>query len=269
MAARRSRQFRVSNSTIFLNETIKSKAFFNTIKFWLNIISGTILLVFGWLNFKDFPYMALLDADSFGILLKVSLSLYYLSWVAGMTSDLKDEELIVVIAPNKGKLAWMALGIMFMLGFLFAILCYIEDIKLFSISLLIFFVFDKISNIYLIRHVRPALEESRALFLKENDYLRAFSIKSIEDYLAGPYYNLRFASGMVIIFLMIFISFFEINLPSVGGFQFKPSEVVIILFFIYVLVIESWMWFKRFKRMIYLDIINDLNQENLVLTKNE
>ena len=252
-------------------EAIRRRGIFNKTKLLIKIISGILLLVFGWLNFKDLPYIALIDDDLTLILLQLVLAIYFISWIRGTMVDLKDEEYTFLLAPNKGKMTSMAVGTIFMLGALFAILCWTHNnFKIFSIALFVFFLIDKMSNIYLVNFVKPTINNIKRIHSENGNYTGYLSVETIEEFLSGKYINWRFAIGISIISILILFSY--TNIPSLisSNLNIQPPKLILVLLvLLYVFVIESWIWYKRLKRKIFLEILEKIKANYNLTIKNE
>ena len=249
-------------------ESIRRATIIKRVKLMIRTVATILLFFFGWLNFKDFPYIELLDDDFADILIKISLALYYLSWVFGTSTDLKDEEYTLLIAPNKGKIKSMAVGTIVMLGLLFAILCWAKDFRVFSISLFLFFLVDRLGNIYLGRYIRLAIDESKKVYIENENFIGLLSINSIDEFLSGKYINWRFGIGIFVVSIMVLFSFTDLPAKIATLVNIKSPDLLIVsLIFLYVVVIELWIWYKRLRRKIYLNVLSEINNDYQLITK--
>lgn len=243
-------------------ESIRRGTIVKRVKLMIKTVATILLFFFGWLSLKDFPYIELLNDDFSAILLKISLGLYYFSWIFGTYADLEDEEYTLLIAPNKGKITNMAVGTIAMLGLLFAILCWAKDFRVFSISLFLFFLFDRLGNIYLVRYIRPAIDESKKKYIENENISGLLSINSIDKFLSGKYINWRFGIGILIVLIMVLFSFTELPVEISVFFGIKsPDLLIVFLIFLYVVVIELWIWYQRLRRKIYLQLLIEIDEK--------
>jgi len=188
---RNKKHFKVE-TPITHEESIKRKEIIEKVKMLIKIVAWILFSFFGWLNFKDFPVVALLNDEFADIFLKVTLALYYISWILGTSTDLKDEEYTFLVAPAKGKITMWAITIIFALGALFAVLCWADDFRIFSVFLFIFFTGDRLGNLYLVRKVKPDIEKSIKIYTKNKNFTGLLSIQSIDEFLSGKYINRRY-----------------------------------------------------------------------------
>ncbi len=91
------------------------KVFDHAITF-VKVIAFILAGTFTWLELNDVPKD--LFTDNFAnIFFKVTIALYYLSWVSGPIKDMKDEQSVLLIAPNKGKFTITSIGTILILAF--------------------------------------------------------------------------------------------------------------------------------------------------------
>lgn len=249
------------------DETIKRSRIIKNVEKLIKAVGSILLLFFGWLTLKDFPLISLINDDSASILLKFTLVIYYSSWIFGTSVDLNDEDYTFVIAPNSGKLTKMAITIIFMMGLLFAILCWSESFKVFSISLLVFLLIDFLGNKYLNNFVKKAMEESESKYISSKNYLGYKSLQTIKHFLNGSYVKWRFFVGFIIIFILIIFSYTNISTLFSHFLNVEKQLILSITFFIYVATIEIWIWYKRLMRKIQLSILDEINNEFSLVKK--
>lgn len=246
-------------------ESVKRTKIIKRVKVVIKSVGLMLLFFFGWLNIKDYSYSLLLNDAFSEVLLKGSLAFYYTSWILGSSADLNDEEYTLLVAPNSGKLTWMAISIIILMGGLFGILCWTDDLKYFSISLFLFLLIDKLGNVFLNRFIRYSIEESKKTYMLCNNYIGYLSLLSVQNFLTGKYIKWRFTVGFVLIITMILYSF--TNLPNIVAEILQldsPKIIFSIIFFVYVLTIEIWVWKVRLKRRVYFQILNEINQDYIL-----
>lgn len=259
---------KISKSTLVEHdETIKRSRIIKNVEKLIKTVGSILLLLFSWLTLKDFPITSLINTNSAAILMKSALIIYYLSWILGTSVDLQDEDHTLIIAPNGGKLTKMAIGIILMMGLLFAILCWSDNFKVFSLSLFIFLLIDFLGNIYLNKFIKKAFKDSESIFISNNNYYGYKSLQTIKHFLNGAYVKWRYMIGFILIIILIILSYTNISVLLSNFLKIEKQLILSFLFLIYVLTIEVWIWYQRLTRKIKLLILNDINQEFSLVKK--
>jgi hypothetical protein len=110
----------------------------------LQILAGSLALSFTWLKFHGLNFAPLLGDLSASLLLRVTLAIYYFSWVSGMASDADAQEVLYVEPPERNRvftmLALVTVGIVIPFG----LLCYAQSYKGFAAILSAFLIFNVI-----------------------------------------------------------------------------------------------------------------------------
>lgn len=239
------------------------------VKALIKYIGAALVIFFTWLQFKEIPAPEINDKLS-STFLRVTLTLCYLSWIYGTITDLNDEEYTFIIAPNRGKLTKTSVGMIFMAGILFALLCLSAvSLRFFTIVLTLFSISGKIGEIYMGKFVGPAIEESKTRYSEANDYLGLLSIIAIEQYIMGKWFWKRFFVGSIILVFVNLLSFTELSVVLAAKLHIQSSSFVIVSsIFIYLFVMELWIWYKRIKRKLYLELLADLNKDFILVPNN-
>jgi hypothetical protein len=183
------------------------------------------------------------------LLTKIALSLYYLSWVAGLINDVDEQEEAYAKAPNQGQFPWkgglLATGA---ITGVFAILCIVTSAKLFSLVLALFLIINIAGYIYIIIIVSPTIERSRNEYIAQRDHQSLIKLEIIEGYMIGPWQWYRFAYGLAAVGVVMAAGFSR--LPQLLNSVYPPippeSYVALSVLF-YVITVEGWIWAMRIR----------------------
>lgn len=259
-----------SNGSVLISneELLKRRKLFDRLKIYIRYIGALLVIFFTWLQIKEIPTPEINERFSQTVL-KITLSLCYLSWILGTVTDLDDEEYTFVIAPNNGKLTTTAIGIILTSGILFGILCLtIVSLKLFCIALTFFSVMGKTGESYTGRFVKSAIEKSKINYIQANDQFGLLSIIAIEKYILGKWLWTRFYIGSAIILLIDILAFSDLPIRlSVWLSIQSPSFITVSLILIYIVIMEAWIWIKRIQRKVYLSLLSDLKDVYVLIQR--
>ena len=209
--------------------------------------AGILVVLFSWLELKSVPIGEIVGSVSGDLLTKIALSLYYLSWVAGLINDVDEQEKAYSKAPNQGRFPWTK-------GICgngchcrcFALLCVIRSAIWFSIVLAAFLAVNVVGYRYIRSLIMPVIANSRREYTENEDYNGVVKLKIVETYMTGSWQWWRFgyaAFGIGIIMAMSFS-----RLPQVLNSLYPgiPSGTYVALSVLsYVITVEGWMWAMR------------------------
>jgi hypothetical protein len=227
---------------------------------WVAFLS--LPLLFGWLKFQDADFVNAGKQLEVGLLLKLSMALYYLSWSLGAGWETSDMESFYAVPPNRGRLPW---GTFVAIGFLVgagAILCFVHSLKWFAPALAGFWVLDYLGWIYLGVVVRPTVADSCNLYEESKKYDKLENLLVFDELNQGAWKWWRGGTGVVLLVFINVLAFSRLSQilgEAVGG---MPHEVVLALSILsYILVVESWIWFKRIEALNGYRLIANLSEK--------
>lgn len=249
-------------------ESLRRSKIISNIRKLMNIVGSLLCFFFAWLSIQNISFGPILNDYSASIILKATLLVYFSSWIAGISLDLSDEEHCLLVAPNKGNLTKMAIGIILGIGALFAILCMSKNFRLFSVCLFVFFLVDWLGNKYINYYAKTSIEKSKIKYVKNENYIGYMQMQSLQYYLFGRFNQLRYLIGFILILILIFFSF--TNLPTLVAERFGlgSSQLILSLIFsVFVLIVETMMWYARLKRVFIFKTLQYIEQEYRVVKK--
>jgi len=246
---------------------MRKKRIYKVVYYLINTIAVLLVSLFTWLQFDTSTISLLNTQVGANILFRVTLAIYYLSWVAGSTYDLKDEEYSLKVIPNDDKITPAAVGIIILLAILFGVLCWVDSISKFIISLDIFLIFNVISWRYLVTFLNPTFKQGDEL-LKGNFNIEYQII--LQDYLAGNWQKIRFFYGFFVLMIINIINFTDLKSIISEMLNMEPDSLITIGFFFYVITFSVWIWIKGWNRRLSFKIFDELDEKyNLTEKKSE
>ena len=233
-----------------------------TIRLFLWITSVILTIIFSWLKLEGIPFSVITNDIVASYILKISLIIYFFSWILGCNFDIYYQTLVYETVPNKGDIPKLGYFAIFGIVILFGLLCWIDSFKKFSLVLPCFWILDHLSLIYMIKKiVNPALKDSLDYNQKEHNYRNIEKINVISEYLRGIWAKWRFLVGFSILLFIIFLSFTDYPSKLSNYLTWKSADFVIslsILFF--VLLVEIWIWLRRIGVRICFRNIDSINE---------
>jgi hypothetical protein len=238
---------------------------FRRTKTLIKTIALILAFFFTWLEFRNImiarEVIPLLTDKLSNTFFKIVIVIYYFSWLAGTSKDLDDEEYTFLTAPNSGKLSISALGSMAVLAGLFAWLCGASTPKSIAIVLTTFFISNVLGWIYLKWYIKEAIEKSIEKYENRKDNLGLYKISIIKTYLWGKWEIYRFITGFIILLILDIFAFSNLS-QIITKYLMLPSSqfLIVFMFFVYVIIMEIWIWFYRIERNITFKVVNKLKE---------
>jgi len=238
------------------------KALKETVKLtrsYIKIIALLLVLIFGWLQVRDYIILQIINIQFTNVFYKVTLAIYFALWVYGTTMDLDDEEYTLLIAPSKNKLTMSAITSILTISVVFGILCMVQTPQAITIVLSVFFIVNVISWRFLIRYIQKSVHTSKQKYEKAENYFALLKLEIVEQYLYSNWQWKRFGVGLVVLLALNIIVFFNLSSNIATGLHIpSPLFIVVLLFFLYICVMEIWVWQKRLHKKLSFKILEDL-----------
>ena len=247
----------------------RTKTIYEKVKLFISISAAILALFFTWLQFDLSLFKPFFTDESASLLFKLSLVLYYFSWIFGANADLRDEDYTLNVYPNNNKIPKNAFGVLAFLVLIFALLCLVNTERQFIILLTGFLIFNILSWLYLVRFAKKTLDTNREQSRDKFDFEYH---KVLENYLMGRWQWYRFIYAIMLIAFLNYIIFSDLHLVIANKLNFSSQFVVSIGFLFYVLTFEIWVWIKRIERIMSFrvyDKLDDIYELNLKHNPNE
>ncbi len=214
----------------------------------LKVAGGGLVFAFGFLKFHGLDFAPLVHDLSAQLLLRGTLAIYLFCWVAGLTWDIDDQELIYAAPPDIRRVTTMCVGAFIGLAIPFGVLCYVQSYRAFAVVLSAFLLFNVVCWLGLIKFVLPdPVAKTAEYYVGEKADVELMELRLFANrYLKGRWQRRRFCAGAVIVALIDAVAFTGLYervdvLRQVGSKDF----VLAILVLVFVLVMEIWIWLER------------------------
>jgi len=241
---------------------------FKRTRLFITFFASALGLYFGFLQLSGIEIDPFKNDEFADILMKINLLIYYLGWLNGTLMDLKDEEAIFILPPNKGKFTASAIGTLIILAILFFLLCSFRSNYVFVLILDGFLIANVISWKYLINFISNSVKENKEFYSNENkNYKSIYLNLMIDVYLKGNWQWWRFGIGAFILIIINVLVFTQLAQIISIRFNMHSAELVkAIGFLIFITVTEGWIWIMRLKRRTQIELIDTLD-ENYYISK--
>ena len=243
---------------------------FKRTRLYITLIASALGLYFGFLEISGIETAVFKNDEFADTLMKIALLIYYLAWLNGTLMDLKDEEAIFILPPNRGKYKFTAIVTMITIAVLFFTLCSFKSKQIFVLILDIFMIVNILSWQYLIEFISKSVKENKEFYLNENKYFKFIFLKIlIDDYLKGNWQWWRFGIGIIILIGINILVFTDLSIMISGKLNLNSAELVkAISFFIFITISEGWIWFMRLQRRTSLELIDSLDEDYYLSKRN-
>src|SRR5216683_1299656 len=234
-------------------------------------VATILVLLFGYLQLKDIQIEGVVDKLNPDILRRITLFIYYSCWVAGATFDTNIMEDVYYVEADRARLPVSAIILIVAFGVVTALLLWIAgNDEGFAILLDIFFAYNIIGFVYILRYTRPISDASRDTYQRGQKYVSLIRLSIVSQYLRGTWQWWRFLTGIMILAALNVMCFSTVSgrllaefithwlpiLNAVMVLQLLPS----VLLLVFVVVIEGWIWYKRLVTAVSLSIVDRLGR---------
>ncbi len=238
-------------------------------KILISILGSLLPVFFGFLKLKGASLVHFSDDAGANFILKCTLVLYYTSWAFGTLSDVSDLEIAFIRVPRSGRIPWHAILIASTLTGVFAILCIVRTAEQFVLFLTIFWFYDHVSLIYLVRFiVKPAYDSSKKVYNKTRSWHRLELLKITYDYVAGGWSKLRCLLGLVGLLIINLLTFTFIGPIVTNRLTYSSLNFTIALAVLcFIIVVEVWIWAMRIRTKMSQHLYNRLLEKYRLVRK--
>lgn len=221
-----------------------------------------LALAFGWLQLKGISIVPFATDDHAQIVVRVSLVLYYLSWVAGNSWDISDTVTAVAVPPRKRDMPWETIVFGVSLCLVFAALCWSSSASRLSMSLVTFWILDFGLWLYYTKRILlPMVRQSEGIYAG-SPRLQTARLREFKKYASGDWQWKRWIVGALILVALTSMTHTSLG-GVVAGLLRLPSTgfVLASVTFLFVLVVEIWIWSWRIRTRTAFDLLRTLETE--------
>jgi len=236
----------------------------------LQVVAVALGLLVGYLQIREIKPDLLLTHSTPDIIWRLALILIYWSWVAAINFEIHIQELAYVALPGQGR--WpvqLYVGLAVFVLIFAALLTSYGNITHFSVALTCFLLADYGSWLYLRRFLRSSINESRMYYSNEKMFYELTILSMVEHHVFGRWKWYRFIAGATIVVVADMLAFdhafrettastVQIVCPWLSLSDAIPLFYSM-LFLLYVLVMEVWIWVHRIQIQVRLDTLEYLN----------
>lgn len=226
-------------------------------------------LLFTYLKLRGVSLIPFSDDVGAAFIIKIFLVIYYTSWVQGLISDVSDQEIAYLRAPSKGRLPLLFITIGITIGVFFLYLCWARTPKELLFVLSLFWIFDHLARLYLIRFIkRSAYLPSENNLIKTKSWYRLELLSIVFNYVDGKYVWYRFGVGIILLALLGSLIYAPLALEITKVLNFHSHKFTFSLGVLaYVMVIEIWIWWMRMRTKISGDLLKRLDSKYVFTSK--
>ncbi|OEU75377.1 MAG: hypothetical protein BA874_09100 [Desulfuromonadales bacterium C00003068] len=235
----------------------------SSLRIWIKILSSALVIVFGWLKLHGVSLIALTSSPVANFLLMITMIIYFFSWVFGALWDAHDQALVYLTSPNKGRLPIMAIGLMIIITVVFGILCWINSYRDFAMVLGAFWLINLIAWLFLVSNISKKAFDLSSNILKANeDTIELVSLNIVRDYIEGKWQWWRFMlGGLLILCINVLANTTAPSLIKETTSALSEEFIMVFSIFLFVTVVESWIWLARVKRRVSLNLLTTLRNK--------
>jgi hypothetical protein len=244
-------------------EVMKAARYMRTL---ISVGALSLPLAFVWLKLQGVNFAPIAQNITADVIFKFTLAIYYFCWVWGLSFDTANDEVLFVKSPDRLHVYIGGTLIALLITGMFAVLCYVDTWRKFSIFLAIYLAINIISWLYLIKFaLNSTFQASQESYRQMKKYIKLEQLNLVfNTYLCGKWQWARFLTGGLIVALMNWLSFRYRNGASViqiGTYSLEVELLIALTILLFVTIMELWIWYMRLKVKAGLQILEDLQDD--------
>ena len=223
---------------------------------FIGIVSGSILLLFAWIQIKEVPVADAIQKISPELLIKTSLIIYFAGWVGGANFDTRYQQKAYSVDPKLGAVTTEAFVLVaIFLAAALALLWARSNERLFAALLGVFTISNIMGWRHIVKRVRPIINASRSEFTGARDYFSLEKLNVIDTYMTGRWQRHRFTAMLIMVALICVVTFSQDIRHSLGELvnasvqDISPKTIDSLLpgicLLLFVMIAEGWIWAHR------------------------
>ena len=224
-------------------------------------------LFYGYLKLHSIDITPFTNDYMSSTILRISFIIYYLSWVYGSLFDMIIYDLSLISSKEEKGITIKDYAVALIIIIVFSLLLYSNNNLYIAITLSLFWIVDWLAHHYLLKYqINPLLRESEIEYKKMNNLWNFLRLESTKNYIAGRWKITRYYVGIPILVILLTFSFENIFSTNLNNyFHILSNDFIFsLIFFIFVLSMESWIWFIRLNTKLTMNIISK-NEDNYLL----
>jgi len=214
----------------------------------LQFVAGGLALTFTWLKFHGLNFAPLVNDLSAQLVLRTTLAGYYVSWVAGLSFDADEQEVLYIEPPERSRVIATCVITALLVAVPFGVLCYLQSYRAFASTLSAFLIGNIICWLLVIRWLLPeAVAKTAKYYIAQGAHAQLLGLRLfIDDYLHGSWQVWRFSAGAALVAVIDVVAFTGLydRLGTPHAVMNKEFAVAALMF-IFVMVMEGWAWARK------------------------
>jgi hypothetical protein len=230
-------------------------------------VATAITIGFAWVQLQNSDLTALVRFLGADLIWRVSLILYFTSWVMGCQFDIDLQEEVLTSSGERTTLKWEVLAFILGITILGIVLVWaVGDLARFSAVLTIFLVVDHGAWRYLAKFMGRPYEVSARHYEAMKDKICLEKLATVRALVFGGWKWWRLTVVVPIVLIMLADAFIPqvrnglsgLARTILGGGQDAEAVVGGILVFAFVFSAELWIWLMRIRARTRITVLDDL-----------
>lgn len=240
----------------------------------IKVVAGMLMAGFAWLNVQNWPVSEFVRNTPASTALKVTIGLYFFSWLFGTLWEVDLFEVVYFSPPGRSKsLTKPDLASIVVLALSGGFVLYAAAIDaegLFAIALSVFFVTNVLLWLYTVRQIVGFTQISMLTYNQQSDYCGIEQVKLMFEHARGDWQRWRFLALLVIVASLDVVTFVAPAREMISSLAnaYFPSVPVATYYSLlpdiflvsFLLVGEGWIWMARVSTRFNVEALSRLRE---------
>lgn len=236
----------------------------------LGLVGYAFAFLFTIFQIRHLPIIPLIESIEPDFFIRLSLVLYYNSWVAAITIESRMAQTVYAVDPNRGAVPismFIVPSLVVLVGLLLILVS--SDTRLLSIMLSVLFFLDLLLWGIFNYLARPMAIASEKLYRSQGQYSKIEQLHDyVNEYLGGYWQPYRFIAMASVLCTFLAMSHEPAmrhalaeqlhSLSPTLTAEKIDSLIAPFLFFTYIAIAETWMWIMRLRVKRRIGLLDEL-----------
>jgi len=144
----------------------------------------------------------------------------------------------------------------------FALLCYVNNFRIFAVALLMFWIINLFGWIYLIIFILDKMfVDSQKEYQRSNSFSLSEKLEVVKNYTEGNWQWIKFIIGLIIIIIAILLPYTPLSLLASKYLKISSEIINAFSVSVYIIFMETMMWIMRIKVKVSFQFIEKMDNK--------
>ena len=239
--------------------------------FFIKVLSAILVVIFTWLQFKNYEIAQLIEKTEPQTFLRFIMLMFFLSWVAGPSFDIRIQKAAYLRDPDRGAITPTGISLLLLFSLSAVLMLWAtQSEKTFFVALTGFIVLNIIGYTFIYIRTRSIAQSSEMELRESKTSFHLAKLHFVKEFMFGRWQTYRFLFMTFSITVLDALCFVTPLRSAASGLlhQYIPisqntlsSLLPDLGLMCFLLASEGWIWTQRLKVSVALETIDILSRD--------